>query len=51
MQRKVVKVLVEADGGGELAGVLSKRIRHLGFESSDELARNLILNFRCGWVC
>ena len=39
--------MVEADGGGELAGVLSKRIRHLGFESSGELARNLILNFRC----
>ena len=39
--------MVEADGGGELAGVLSKRIRHLGFESCDELAQNLILNFRC----
>ena len=46
--RRVVKILVDADGGGELAGVLSKRIRHLGFGSCDELAQNLILNFRCG---
>ena len=48
LQRKVVKILDEADGGGELAGVISKRIRHLGVEPSDELAQNLILNFRCG---
>ena len=45
LQKRVVNILVDADGGGELVGVLSKRIRHFGFECCDELARNLILKF------
>ena len=44
LQKRVVETLVGMGGGDELINVLTKRIRHLGFEFCDELAQGFILN-------
>ena len=47
LQRRVVGVLSNFEGGGELVKVLARRIEHFGFEFCDTLAQDLILNFNC----
>ena len=47
LQRRVVGVSFNFEGGGELVKALARRVEHLGFEFCDVLAQNLIFNFKC----
>ena len=51
LQKRVLAILVESEGGVGMYSVLSRRISHFGFLNSRFLARSFVENLNYFWLC